>query len=204
MFAGEHRPGVGGQLDEQFVLLGGERHVDPSIGDLPGALIERQGAQQHPTVGPYLRLAAGAAKHRANTGHQLAKAERLDHVVVGAELQKQHPVDLLTAGRHHDDRHGRLGPKATTHLPPVQVGQPQVQQHQVGGGSGQGVGAVGHQTHVEALALQAGPQRLADGRVVLDDQQVHPVTLPRTAAALAIFVKPLPSPGPTLSIRSLR
>jgi hypothetical protein len=58
--------------------------------------------------------------------------------------------------------------------------------------------------HVEALALQAGAQGLANGGIVLNDQQVHDVTLPRTDCIPAIFAKPLPSPGQTLSTRSVR
>ena len=38
-------------------------------------------------------LSAGAAaKKRANTGQQLGKRERLDHVIVRSELQSFHPV----------------------------------------------------------------------------------------------------------------
>jgi len=204
VLSGQHRPRVGCQLDEQLVFLRGERHVGARIDDLAGALIQRQGAQLHPAVGRTLDLATDATEHRPDAGHQLAEPERLHHVIVGAKLQQQHPVDLFAPGRYHDDRHSGTAAQATAHLPSVQIGQPQVQQHQVGCGCSQGIGTVGHQVHVEALALQAGAQRLTNGGIVLDDQQVHDATLPCTDGIPAIFAKPLPSPGQTLSHGSLR
>ena len=48
---------------------------------------------------------AAAAQDRADARHDLASAERLDDVVVGAELETDHAVGLLPARREHDDRH---------------------------------------------------------------------------------------------------
>ena len=45
-----------------------------------------------------------AAQQRARAGQQLAHAERLGQVVVGADLQAQHAVDLLGPRGEHQDR----------------------------------------------------------------------------------------------------
>ena len=45
------------------------------------------------------------AQHRADAGDQLARAERLGHIIVGAGLEAADPVALLAARGEHDDRH---------------------------------------------------------------------------------------------------
>ena len=42
---------------------------------------------------------AGAALHGADAGDELPEPERLDHVVVGADLEQQDPVELVASGR---------------------------------------------------------------------------------------------------------
>ena len=50
------------------------------------------------------------AQHRPHPGDQLARGERLGHIIVGAGLEAAHPVRLLAAAGQHDDRHvGGLG-----------------------------------------------------------------------------------------------
>ena len=52
---------------------------------------------------PARRRVARPAEHRPDAGHQLARRERLGHVVVGAGREADDPVDLLDArGQHHD------------------------------------------------------------------------------------------------------
>ena len=82
--------------------------------------------------GPCVCVALGGpSRHGADARDQLAQPERLDDVVVRAELEPDHPVRLLAARGDDDDRH--VGPLA--HAPadvePVGVGKPQVEQHQI-------------------------------------------------------------------------
>ena len=49
--------------------------------------------------------APGAPQHRPEPQHELADAERLRHVVVRAELEADHAVDLLALRREHHHRH---------------------------------------------------------------------------------------------------
>ena len=59
-----------------------------------------------------------APHHRADAGQQLAEAERLDDVVVRAELEPDHPIDLLPLGGDDDDRHVRAGAQPSADLVP--------------------------------------------------------------------------------------
>ena len=46
----------------------------------------------------------GAPQHRADPRHQFARAERLHHVIVGADLEQQHLVHFIAHRAQHDDR----------------------------------------------------------------------------------------------------
>jgi len=98
---------------------------------------------------------------------------RLDHIVVGAALQPGHPVGHGVARGQHDDRYivGRMD--APGHLQPVEAGQHQVEDHQVGRAvacGGQGGGAVAGQLDRVALEHQAAPQIVGDLGLIFDDQ----------------------------------
>ena len=80
----------------------------PSSRDAPAA---RRRARAARARAPR-RLAARSAVRRVTArirATQLAEAERLDDVVVGAELEPDDPVDLLALGGDHDDRDARAG-----------------------------------------------------------------------------------------------
>ena len=82
------------------------------------------------------QLAVGAAQQRLHAAHQLAHAERLDQVVVGADLEADHLVDLVGARRQEQDRRPRLAPpggRPRSHPCPAA----DVEQHQVGRDVGQ-------------------------------------------------------------------
>ena len=70
-----------------------------------GAGVQREaaGAQPGRPRAP-ARRGPGAAQHRLHPQHQLAGAERLGDVVVGADLQAQDPVVLVAARGQHDHR----------------------------------------------------------------------------------------------------
>src|SRR6478672_10243432 len=47
---------------------------------------------------------ADAAQNRADPGHELARAERLGHIIVGARVEAADTVALLAARSQHHDR----------------------------------------------------------------------------------------------------
>jgi hypothetical protein len=115
----------------------------------------------------------GATDHRADAGHQLAEPERLDHVVVGAQLQADDPVDLLGAGGDDDDRHRRAGPQPPAHVQAVYVRQPQIEQDDVVWRRCQRLGTGPCPADLEAVAGEPGGQRLGDRVVVFNQQHAH-------------------------------
>ena len=128
VLAGDDLAGVPDQLGEQVELLARERELvavqegparaqlDPERADHD---VRRRGRLHAAQDGPHPR-------------DHLRPAERLDHVVVGAELEPDDPLELRPARREHDDRHLRPG---RTHLArevaPVPVREHQVEQHEV-------------------------------------------------------------------------
>ena len=92
--------------------------VDAQLGDLDDALLVRLAATQD----------------RVDAEQELAHAERLDDVVVRAELEADDPVDLFGFRGDHDDRHElrrRLTAQRLGHEGPGQVRKHQVEQHDV-------------------------------------------------------------------------
>ena len=135
------------------------------------------------------RARAAAAQHGTDAGRDLRGAEGLDDVVVGAELEADDPVGLGAAGGDHHDRHGGFAPQRAAHVAAVDVGQAEVEQHEVRIGLArepQRVGTRRGDQRLEALADQGVLERLGDRRLVLDQQDARPGhELPRLAPSAA-------------------
>lgn len=86
------------------------------------------------------------------------------------------PIIVVTARGDHDDGEGRVGAEAAAHLVAVDVGEAEIEQHDVRSLAidlGECAGAVGGAPHGEPLSLEATGEGLGDGVVVLDQQHVH-------------------------------
>ena len=107
--AGERHAEVVGQVLQQVELARGERHRPAADPRLPAHAVDLDVADQRPR-----RAVAGgpsvAAQDGLHPGDELARRERLGDVVVGAELEPEHAVDLVVAGGQHDDRQRRRRP----------------------------------------------------------------------------------------------
>ena len=116
---------------------------------------------------------AGAPKHGSHACRELARGERLRHVVVRAELEPDDPVGLLAARGQHD--HGQLRARADppAELQAVRSGQHDVEHHEVGRlalDERTGVVAVVRLERRVALALEVAHDDLAHDRLVVDDE----------------------------------
>ena len=115
-----------------------------------------------------------AAQERLDPAHQLAQAERLGQVVVGAELEADDLVDLVVARRQDQDRHLGAGrAQAAEDLEAVDAGQADVEDDEVGrlvrrdleallAGAGDG--------DLVALLLEGVLDPARDGVLVFDDE----------------------------------
>ena len=131
--ARQHAAPVFEQVFEEQELLRGERHPDAARRDGVGL-----GIDDDRSIGDRRRAgrrsALRAAEQRPHARDQLVRAERLGHVVVGAELEADDAVGFLGARRQHDDRDRRgrvVGAHDAADFEAVHLRQHQVQDHQV-------------------------------------------------------------------------
>ena len=168
-------------------------------GDLPPAGGQRQFAVAQHTgrVGRAgLRRAqqVGPAQQGLDARQQLGQRKRLGQVVVGAEFQPQHAVQLGRFGRQHQDgRAAAARPQRFAQLQAVHARHHQVEHQQVmrmRAVARQRGQAVGHFRHVIAGAAQVEHQQVADVGLVFGDEDglhVHTVEVGRAAAFLPVF-----------------
>ena len=71
-----------------------------------------------------------SAQHGAHACDQLARRERLGHVVVGAELEAGNAIDLLVPRGEDDDRQARLLADRAAQVESVRVRQLQIEDRQ--------------------------------------------------------------------------
>ena len=121
------------------------------------------------------RLRARAPQDDVDAGDQLARAERLGHIVVAAHLEAEDAVDLLVARRQEQDRHIRCPPDQPADLQPVHLRHADVEHDKAGRPLLEGAQrgrAVGDRLRDHAGLLQRKGDDLADMRVVVGDKDV--------------------------------
>ena len=117
--------------------------------------------------------AVHAAQDRFHPDGQLAQAERLREVVVGADGEPGHLVGLLGPGGQHQDGRPAVALDLLADLEPVHPRQHQVQDDQIGmvlGVRRDRLGAVGGGDDAVSLGLEPGPHRFRDRLLVVDDE----------------------------------
>ena len=172
------------QLQQQELGL---RQLDQPLAavDLVGDRVEHQvGVAQHLAVA----VVRCAAQQRAQPRLQLAQRERLDEVVVGADVEPLDAVvDRVARGQHQDRRAvaGRAQPPA--HLQPVDPGHRHVEDDRVGRPLRRARRAPrapsAASVHLVALEPQRPLERPPHRGLVIDHQ--HRAPLPGMIAAFA-------------------
>ncbi len=115
----------------------------------------------------------GVPQRRAYARKQLADAERLGHVVVGAGVECFDLCAFLDAGGQHDDRHRGPRANAADHLDAVDVRQPQVDNGEirlVRSGVDGSATSCRRLDHPIALRAERSAQEPPDFGFVLDDE----------------------------------
>ena len=92
------------QLPEQVELLRCELDLLLADARLAAARVDREVAVHEDGALALRALGRGAAQDRAHARDELARVERLRHVVVGADLEPDDLVDVLVARRQHQHR----------------------------------------------------------------------------------------------------
>ena len=109
----------------------------------------------------------------AQAREELGEAERLGDVVVGAGVETHHDVGLFAARGEHDDREPLVAcPEGPADREAVEVGQRQVEEHDVDGPArgNEGVVTVRDMGDVEPFAFQRSQERLGYSEVVFDQE----------------------------------
>ena len=131
------------------------------------------------TMSPVAEPRAGPAApvDRVHPGQELADVVGLDEVVVGAGVQAEDPVVDLAARRHDDHRHLADLADRPADVHAVDVGQAEVEQHDVHAAEVvDRPAAPGQPRGRDAVAVQRRAERSRDPVVVLHEQDVHPRT----------------------------
>ena len=117
------------------------------------------------------------AKHGADAGDQLARAERLGDIIVGAGLEAADAVALLAARGQHDDRHvgrRRAAAQAAADFDPADALDHPVEEDDVGPhfiGQHQRFLAVAGAGHLVTCALEMIGEQIGERAVVFDQQE---------------------------------
>ena len=113
------------------------------------------------------------AEKRSNPRPEFANRERLRDVVVGAQLEPDHLVELVVARGQHDDRHRARGAEALADLQAVEPRQHDVEHDEVDRllrELAQRLLAVGRLDDRVPVSLQREREHLADRVLVVDEQ----------------------------------
>src|SRR5437879_4192575 len=172
----QHLARVAGEEGQKVELRVGEVDlpavaIDAALVDLGDHVAEDQLAAL-----VLLLLDPALAQVGGDAGDQLARAEGLDDVVVGADLQPDDDVDLLGLGAEDEDRHPRAGPAdVAADVEAADVGQHQVEEDDVRLerlDPGEGVSAAVRLLDQVPLLLAGEAHGLTDRRLVIDHQDL--------------------------------
>ena len=146
--------------------------------DLAGHRVHRQvGEDERALVVGVARAEGAAAHHRADPGEQLVERERLGEVVVGAGVETVDAVaDRVAGGEHQDGQVVAGGAQCLGGLDAVEPRHHHVDDHRVGGEAvdpGEGLDTVIGEGDFVAVELQRAAQGVANGAVVVYDQDAH-------------------------------
>lgn len=125
LFPAHHISRVCHEQMQEVGFPGGELDGVPVLRARPRGWIQAYGPDLDGTSSV---VSSAPAKDRSYSCRQVPGRERLDDVVIGADLKPHDPVQLLAPGRQHDD--GKVGTltNSPSEVSPISVGEHDVQQ----------------------------------------------------------------------------
>src|SRR5947207_9113173 len=173
--AGVDPPRARREMAEDLELGRGE--ADPPIASLNAASFEVDheiAVADDPASRGVAEIAVRSTQEGLDPAHQLAQPERLGQVVVRAELEADHLVDLVVGSGPDEDRRLRAGgAKPAKNLEPVNAGQADIEDDEVGRlvrGELEPLLAALCDGDLVALLLERVLDSARHGELVLDDQ----------------------------------
>jgi hypothetical protein len=182
----------------------GDRETHGAPGPRGGVAIDVEGERAGGDARRRRRVGRGSAEARTaqqyfRAREELAHRERLAQVVVGPDLEPEHPIELfLTRGQEDDRQPLRLQPQPSTQLEAVDVGQADVEDHEIRqsfGERGSRRAAIGVTHGAIAGAIERELHTLANPVLVFDDRDragrgsLHAPTLSQDAPIAAALVR---------------
>ena len=169
---GQHVARVEHEIAKEVELGRGEADGTACPTHFVGALVQLEVGEAEDSV--VLGLVPRAPENGMHPGDHLGEGEGLGDVVVATDGQTGQFVLEGVLGREEQHRHpDTVGAQATGHLEPVEVGQHDVEDHQVRRvllGLGQRLAARRRLVHGEPLVTQRGGHRIDDRRLIVDDE----------------------------------
>src|SRR5829696_3098240 len=98
-------PRMGSKRAQELELDVGQLHGPAVNFDIAPGEVDSESVRLDRLLAGVRRGRRGAAEERSHAASELTDRKRLRDVVVGPELQAEHLVELVVAGREHDDRH---------------------------------------------------------------------------------------------------
>src|SRR3954451_12080151 len=129
--AGENPTGRAGERTEDLELDIGDADLLLAQGDHAAAEVDLEVALVDRLLVGRLADHPRAPQRRLDPAAELAHREGLGYVVVGADLQPRDLVGLTSLRGQHDDRHLAARAQLAADFDPVQLGQHQVEDHEV-------------------------------------------------------------------------
>ena len=173
-------PGVGEQVAQQAVFVAGEVERRAVVADGLRAVVVL------PDAGGFRLVAAAADGFDARD--EFAVAEGLAAVIVRAQFKADDAVDFLVARAQENERRRPLLADAAAEFKAVGIGQADVQHDAIKalclqGGERGDAGVVPH--HLPLFARKGVAERVGDGGVVFDEQDVFHAVIIMSNVALS-------------------
>jgi len=169
--AGEDATRIGHQKGEK--VEGHRRKLDrfPSNRDPPLLAVETKGSDLENRRFPFRRT----AQNSAYSGFQLARTERLDHIIVDADIESVEAILLIGPSREHDDRYVRSLADPRGNGESVEGGKHPVEHDEIRlvlvELSQRRLSVIGHD-HLEACLLQVLADGIDDPLLIINDENL--------------------------------
>jgi hypothetical protein len=174
-FARENDTGIASQSPKQRELFGAQAHIDSVDASDASAFIEFEPAVAQ-NAHRRLNVDGLPPQDGAHATHDFAWEKRFDDEIVGTELERHNPVDLIGPAAEHKDGNDPLLASQRTHDPQsVDDRQTEIQDHEFRpfASMAQRRASVGGFDRLESLTIEVIDHQTSDGLIVVGYNDSH-------------------------------